>query len=353
MIRELYRELIPTLGERALPILVARLRRACASDDALLAFGIAEGIVTVDSDDVSQAGMDLVVPLEQPRVQRVGARILKERPTPQALDALWKVHVKQHVDPGQFEWLHEHAWSVYRDTFDALKACVRLDPTWLLKEIADADPTTEPVHDLAYLTAAVGDRGIWMSIKTLLKTKVAAAKGRSLALCIEVFRDEEELDWISKQAHEQGDLQGPAAVKALLRLDPIRALAALADLSRPELYMTRKWHIANLLSSRPEQTRTHLLERIARGESPWDLAMILDGSENLIGGELLGILMDSFTEQLRQCLLTAPGDKVPTPHRQLRFLTSNFDPDLLDQIQQRRGTELERALVEWLTKAGP
>jgi hypothetical protein len=348
----LYTHLVPTLGPRAIPALVLRLRQVLdqPSGDGWLDRKIVRAITAIDSPEVPRIAVQLLGD-PQARVQRAGARILCRRPTAEALDSLWSVHCSRERDPAPFLAAGEYASFAYEDTFDALRACVLLNSDWLEHAISNASHP-DPIWDLAYLLAAVNDRPLWGRVKRILLDKVDARHQRSLALCIEAYRDVEELPWLKAHVGGGTDLVGPAAVRALALLDPTVALASLDQLPQTDLYATRNWHLGPLFLAHPQQTQAHLLERLRATDSPWTLGSALQGSENAIGVPALSVLLDSF-ESLLAAEAASPMPQKERFFRELTFLNEIWAPDLLAEIGRRRNTGLEERLAAWLRVIGP
>ena len=93
-------------------------------------------------------------------------KILAHNPDAGMLDRLWEIHKGIVADGSSFRAFdREPNELVYLDSLNALRACVRRNPEWLESRIKDARSEEEPVHDLAYLVANLGDADLWIRCK--------------------------------------------------------------------------------------------------------------------------------------------------------------------------------------------
>jgi hypothetical protein len=351
---QLYARLVPTLGHRIAPALFKRLQVVAEQDDFALLNSIIKAIVSLAADQVSARAAALLDHLS-PYVQRAAMQILARKPIAGVLDRLWALHCSRHADPQQFLREHEYPTAAYEDTFSALRSCVVLNPTWLEEAIRRADPTREPVHDLAYLIASLDDGGeLWKRCKPILYTKVSGLHERSLANNIGKYRDTEEADWLLARVHRADDLVGPVALRALIRLDTNLALQHLDRLPDWELYTTRDWCFAELLAQLPDETLLHFLDRLHQHPNPWELAMVFQGHENAIDTRILEILLNRLAILLAAALdQPPPSDRVSRELLPFRLLLPMAKPELLHGFRRQRDALLEHHLVAWLLDRGP
>ena len=348
-----YDLLVPTLGPRIIPALLERLRKASKSGDTVLEEDIVDGIVALESDEILTAVVKLLDD-DSLQVRRAAARILARRPTPEALDSLWRLHCACYRDPVRFQrWEGEHYGFSYEDTFEALRACVALRPEWLEGTITNASAESDPVQDLAYLVARVQEPRLWERVKSQLLAKVPADKERSIARNVEVYRDVAKMSWLLERVPERTDLKGAAALRAIVRLAPERALDALERLPEEDLYFTRNWHVGELLIRIPEATRAHLLNWLKRHHSPWHLALVFQNNENRIDAAILDVLLDALAVLLEREKENAEESRDASLHRELNFLNRLAEPSLLDRLRLRRESRLEQLLTAWLVSKGP
>lgn len=346
----LYEDLLPTLGARGVPVAFWRLR-ASASADNLTANQLVRGLASVGHPAVlEQAVRDLNDP--SPHVRRVAARLLAQTPTADALPGLWRLHCEQAADPAPFlqEWEQMRRYAVGQETMAALRAGLPMNPSWLSAAIRSADPSREPVHDLAYLLAGLPDAGTqWQEQKGLLLSKVSPSRERCLAMNILAHRDTTELDWLERRVPETADLLGAVAMRALAHLDPDRALRNLDRLPQDDLYSTRDWTLGELLQRRPEECCAWLLERLRRESDPWNFAHCLQGLENRISAPVLEFLLDGLPEVVDKDLESPrDGNRLSALYHPLDQLLGIRRADLLACFRDRRDGPLAQALTRWL-----
>lgn len=351
---QLYLRLVPTLGSRIAPALFKRLEAVAEQNNFVLLDSLVKAIASLEGGEVIIRAT-VLLDHPSPYVQRVAMQILARKPTASVLDRLWALHCSRHTDPQRFLREREHPTAAYEDTFGALRSCVVLRPIWLEETIRRADPTREPVHDLAYLIAGLDDGGeLWKRCKPMLYTKISAPHERSLANNIGKYRDTEEVDWLLTRVHRADNLVGPVALRALIRLDANLALQHLDRLPDRELSMTRHWCLAELLVQLPNDTRLHLLNRLLQHPNPWELAMVFQGHENAVDTRILEILLNGLATLLAEELVQPrPSDSSIRVESPFLLLLQMARPELLDCFRRQREALLEHKLTAWLLDRGP
>lgn len=366
----LYRELLPTLGADGLPLLwdsfVETARTAAWWDITPVIDGLAEQ----PSDELRPRILELLEE-PQPRLQRAALRLLARSPTPEALDQAWSLHTRMQNDPSAFLDSDEApqqnqprlaAYRLYDEAFDALRECSRLSPEWLVGRIQQADTNAEPVHDLAYLCANLNDDGkTWRRCKSVLFARVSSDHQRSLALNADVWSDTEVTDWLASVIDVEQDLLGPAALRALAQIDPIRAVSSLPRVPDKLLYFCRGWFLPRLFASVPTQANDELRRRILESDNQLRAGLVYSGNENRMDAQTFNVLLDALDAEIRQLLdetslagHSSVRDKCNGLFSVLEMLVRIGRSDLLDELNSRRGSHLEQGLVELLVEVmGP
>jgi hypothetical protein len=349
----LHKELLPTLGSRAVPLLLSRLRTTADSGPSYFVNNIITGLVATGDEGIRGHAMELLAsPVA--RVCRAGVRLITALPAADAVDRLWAIHVEGVRNPEPYLWQQAANWSLYDDTFAALKACVRLNPPWLERTIRESDPTAVPVHDLAYLVAAVADEGIWRRCKEVLLSKVDEAHERAIASCVLTFRDRDALEWLEARIDKMRDLVGPVSLRALTAIEPRRALALLDRLDEGALYLSRRWCFSELHLRLPAEVMDHFAAILRTHDRPWRYALVLQEREDLIDAASFDFLLDRLAELFANLLAAGRPPEVSADCRTgLAFINAVSRPELLDRLRCRRGTPLDQNLAEWAIALGP
>lgn len=353
----LYRDLVPSLGVEIIGPLAARLRNSTA--DPYTARMIARAIGTIGGERAADMGLGMLTDAD-PLVRRFACEIFEVCPDDRALNPLWSLHNESQTEPSRFSVEFETSARpfLYERTFAALKECCRLNHGWLVEAIHEAESSRVAVHDLAYLVASVGGdagRRLWAETKASLFAKVPESKLRSLATCIDVYADRDEIPWLIEAIGESRDFTSPKAFAALARLDAARAVGELPRLTKRELVWTRAWFRDYLFAVVPDETRTTLREMVIGGNDPWDAAGIYVGRSHRLDRRTLEVLLESTKAQLIE-VLSIPdwGDREPSSlYGPLQFLAHVDTPALVCQLQEWRGTELESGLVGLIARIGP
>lgn len=352
---EIYRKLVPTLGEAAIPALEARLRTANA--DSYKSRRIAEAIGRIGGNQAVKVGIRLLTD-EVPFNRLAAAWILQQAPSKDALEGLWRLHAECELEPERFLREHEDRHILYRPIFAGLRACCVVAPQWLEKQIEIAAPDREPVHDLVYLLANLGgDYGapIWQRQKSRLFQVVAAERRRSLAQCINVFSDRSEIDWLVANVGTTEDLLGPMCLRALARLSPGIAIESLQSLPSRILEATRSWFSDLLFALSPVSINQSLYAMLHDASSPerWEIAGVFLGHTALMDVQSLTLLLDDLEQGLAKTLSINDRREREAMFGPIRLLATVNSRTLLEHLQGRRGTPLESRLLDLIVQIGP
>ena len=345
----LYEESLPTLGERILDAMVDRLRATSGREfnpyPKLVAYAITQ-IGKNGRELATTRGLRLLED-DVPAVRDAGMRVLAAAPHPDALDKLWELHQK-NVE--QYENRSgEGYWVPYELSFSALRACVRLDPSWLRRTIESAISPKEPVSELAYLVAGLegqSGRTIWRESKETLFKKVPSAKQRCLARCIGQHADEEEIPRLEAWLDQPVDLVAPTALNALTRMAPLRAIAGLARLRPMDRYTTRHWWLDELLLRCPNETREAIRFLMSSTSStPPEVALVYQGEADSMDAETLDVLLDDLEQRGASYLENAASPAAAGFEHLLGIIGTASRLQLLERFETRAGTQLEVTLT--------
>lgn len=350
----LYRDLLPTLGERILPALIERLRAAAGQEFSQYVHLVTTALVRVggrDPEPVRTCSVKLLNDL-LPELQHTGMRVLARISSAAALDRLWELHrlhvQRKHEQQGLEEKDSEPYW-LYDLSFSALRACTRIQPQWLVQKIRNANSQSEPVWELAYLLANLEDlsaKELWMEVKSILFAKVPPDRPRSLIHCIRRFRDCEEIPQLEQWLMEKSDFASVSALAALAILDPDRALACLSDLPRNELYLFRGWWFPELLVNRRTELQARLFALMrATGADVREIARCYQGYENEMDAATVDFLLDTLEQEITKHFDKETGEVIPRLFFWLELLARLTRAELLERLRSRAGSKLEALLT--------
>lgn len=348
---DLYEHLLPTLGQRAVPILLERLGTivsAGAGDHrvGLIGKGFAS-LAQQEAIELDDFLGELLASRSRDR-QAVAITALTATPASRHLDRLWELHQERvkafDAKTGRWSYLD------YQASFEALRAGTAHDREWLQQRILASDPQTEPVSELTYLLfnlegSAASD--MWQATGDLLMVKVPASKPRSLLYCIARFRDKEKLEFVLACLTRQEDFASGAALRALTLLDPAMAIERFADVEEWERYLTRNNWLPNLLRAEPALTRrkvTDLAHADPKGRRMienffWERPDDLDVA-------MLQHFLRDLEKELRSRFETAVKDGPGWLDHSLSFLGRVARPELLALLLAEAGSELERMITD-------
>jgi hypothetical protein len=350
----LYTDLIPTLGQRAIPILLNRLDViAVIGPNDLRLKWIAQGLSAVarmeavDFDDVPRTLLDS----QSDAHQMVALNLLAIVPSLHVLDRLWHLHA------GRFKALHEGmgggAVIDYQVSAKALRECSRLDPQWLHGRIAKCASEEGPVSELGYLLLGsdlAAGAAIWSALSDTLMVTTPVNKPRSILHCIGRFRDRSKVDFVVRQLGKPDDNGDGAALMALVLLDPDMALNHLSDVSDSTRAMNRTSWLPLLLYLRPPETQKKILE-ICRSDPKGSryLEMLFDGDINDLSMELFHFYLADVKMRLQGYIDAALIGNDGWLFRTLRFIGDVARPDFLNILANEAGTDMEAMICQVAT----
>lgn len=347
----LYVHLLPTLGERAIPILITRLQRIpeCeARDYQFKLIGVAFAALA------EQNGVELRKPLldllESPSedVQNVALHALAKARTSDGLDRIWALHKKRlaHLTAQR----DMDASSDYQTTFAALRAGIAQDPSWLRNRLVSGEEVPANLPELAYQLSALDHpvaQDIWEKASGMLIERVPPTKPRSLLNCIGRFADEARVDFVLQHLTRADDFASGAALSALTAIDPAKSIERLADLDDFQLYAIRNRWLPVLLYHEPDGTRQRLLELAeADSRSFMRISELFHDRPNQIDEHLLRFLLRTLESELDRHKEAAASGEPIWLSRRLEFLSRIVRPELLAVLEAEAGGHLERMIAD-------
>ena len=348
--RYLYTHLLPTLGKRAIPILLQRLDTITASSSGDYRVGLlGEAFATLakrEAVDVRPT-IDSLLRSQSWDRQSVAIRALAAVPDPGHMDRLWEIHqqrleAREHSTDRRLQRGHEA-------TFSALRVGVGRHPEWLRDRISKADPGRERVSELAYLLNGLDHSeagNIWRDMRDELIAKVADNNPRSLLHGIARFADHEMKDFVVEHLSYSGEIVSAVALGALAVLDPKEAIGRISDLDDEQRFFRSEW-LPLLLRADSEQTRARLRELAAsdsRGQQL--LEDYFQKRPADLDEETLGLVLRTCETQFLDHIDEITTSDHPWPSFALRFLGRMCRPEILRRLQDEAGGRLEGAITE-------
>ena len=348
--RSLYTRLLPTLGQRAVPVLLRRLGTIIENSYGDYRVGlIGEGFATLarrESVDVGPA-IDSLLQSPSRDAQSVAVAMLRVTPDPRHMDRLWelhqqRLHAREHNADRRVERGHQA-------TLAALRTGVARCPDWLRVRINEADPAREQVPELGFLLSGLDGPeadGIWREVRDELMKKVPSNNPRCLLQCISRFSDHEKTSFVVEHLSHQGDIVSAVAMAALAVLDPGEAISRIGQMDDDQRMFRGEW-LPLLLRKDSERTRAQLRE-LAEADSK-GRPLIEDYFEKRpadLDGETLNLVLRTREKQFREHLDEITTEDWPWPLFPLRFLGRMCRPCILRRLNDEAGGTLETAIVE-------
>ena len=348
--RSLYTGLLPTLGQRAVPVLLQRLGTIIENADGDYRVGlIGEGFATLagrESVDVRPA-IESLLRSHSWDGQSVAVTMLRVAPDPRHMDRLWelhqqRLHAREHNEDRRVE-------RGYQATFAALRAGVARCPDWLRVRILEANPAREQVPDLGNLLSGLDGPeadAIWRDVRDELMEKVPGNNPRCLLQCIARFSDHEKKSFVVEHLSHQGDVVSAVAMVALAVLDPGEAIGRIGHVDDEQRFFRSEW-LPLLLRTDSERARAQLRE--LAGKDSKGRHLIEDYFERRpadLDGETLELVLRTWESQFREHLDEITTKDLPWPLFPLRFLGRMCRPCILRRLNDEAGGALETAIVE-------
>lgn len=348
--RYLYTKLLPTLGRRAIPILLHRLRAISTNSTSDHRVGlIGDAFATLARQESVEIGAS-IGPLLQSRVwdqQSVAVKALAVTPALEHLDRLWEIH-QERLDAREHNADRRLARG-HEATFSALRTGVGQHPDWLRDRISKADPAKERISELGYLLSGLdvpGAASIWWDVRDVLTEKIGQTAPRSLLHCIARFVDHERKDFVVEHLSYSGEMVSAVAMMALAVLDPEQAISRISVVDDEQEFFRNDW-LPLLLRADPELTRLRLRElAISDWRGQRTMEKFFEERPADLDGETLELVLRTRGRQLRDQIHDVTTKDIRWPYYPLRFLTRLCSPAILRRLQEEAGGELEAAITE-------
>ena len=150
-----YLHLLPTLGQRSIPILLELLNRTTSDSDCGYKVSlIRKAFVNLaQQEKIELEEVTALLNKPDPLQQSVAMAVLEAAPDPRHLDRLWDLH--QQCADARDNNTDGYNIADYQTSFAALQAGIKLDPEWLRNRILAADKNSERIVELGYLLSGL------------------------------------------------------------------------------------------------------------------------------------------------------------------------------------------------------
>jgi hypothetical protein len=362
---EFLNRLLPSLGRRAMPLLLDLLRRQAAIGNWYELVPIVTGVTATLADAERDLAKNTILALLKdgnPVVRRAGLRLAAVLPHPELLDAVWAVHREIRAKPSVYGKTDVQSYRLKDDSFNAMSNCVKLAPAWLEDAIMRAGVNSEEIKYLGYLVADMEDSGAaWHRRKADLIEKTNPRSPDALIANIGKWRDASEWNRLEEWARTQETADGgyalvaPQALKAMAEIDAEKAISSLPQIDEGTLYGCRRWFLPRFFLLAGERTRETLFQQISASKDPSRSADVYQGNENEMDRRTIDLILDQLGQRLAN-IRTATDESAPRPilFLGLERLASVARTDLLTAFSARKDSALERDLEYYVgTFLGP
>lgn len=347
---DLYVDLLPTLGQRSVPVLLDRLNTITDGSDGDYRVGlIGKALANVARQENVELKdvIDSLLNTPSRDQQNVAIAVLTVKPDVGLLDRLWEIH-QEHADA--LDNKTDGLWHIdYRASFAALRAGIELAPEWLCNRILAADAEKERVSQLGHLLNDLEHPdapAIWKKTGDALMAKVPVSKPRSLLNCIARFSDREKLEFVIQHLSRSDDFAGGAALAALSVVDPQAAVDRLADVQESYRSLARKNWLPALLHVQPEATRQRIRE-LAESDPKGHrlIESVFCERPDDMDETMLQFVLRAVERDLRRDIDEGIEGTSNWLYYALDFLGHIARPELLALLEAEAGGELERMIT--------
>ena len=345
--RRLYTKLLPTLGQRAVPILRQRLEQIIQESMGDQRVGlIGEGFAALARQESVNVRTEIEALLwsQSWDAQSVAVAMLSAVPDPQHMDRLWEVH-QQRCNARECK-TDRRIHLGYQATLAALGVGMEFCPDWLRDRILEADPAKERISELGYLLAGLdGPKAgaIWREARDELVEKVPDNNPRCLLLCVARFSDQENKGFVIENLWHQDQNVSVAAMETLAILDPGEAILRIGEVDDRFI---GEW-LPLLLRADSERTRTQLRELAeANSEKLYRIEDYFKTRPADLDSETFELVLRIRERQFQEHKALASIGGSPWPRFALQFLGRMCRPSALRRLSNEAGGALEAAILE-------
>jgi len=339
----LYEDLLPTLGELAARWLLGRLKATIAFGDARSIY-LREGLKALAAQeqfDARPAVYELLDSMVE-ELQRIAMDIIQVAPQGEYLGALWGMR-EWHSRKGPDRHLVVTAWC------NAVRACVSKDPHWLVHRIRSADTVAENISDLTYVLAGLELEeapALWLQVRDDLVARTPVGRARGVLYCIRRFGDKSLAPYCESFLLNKSDFLDSAALPALARIAPERALARFSEVDAHTRDFARHAWLPELLERNREDLRSRVDRLVEEGAIGFnELGMLFESRPDDVGSDLLRRYLKMFEPWIDEVGIDPLPDREPFS-RPLDLLAGVVDREQLQTLRSLRGGSLEGKIAD-------
>ena len=341
----LYRNMVGTLGVRAVPVIVDRVRNSEDAEHNPIPKSAAIALTSIGRREPAVVASTIETALhdEHEPLVELGLRLAARFPVVTQIDHLWEMH-RSNVQS------EDHSATHYRQreiTCAAFRAAVENQLDWLDERLIEKEPLC--LHELVYTLGNLATpemARIWNTRKEYLFDTVQPKHRRCLISCIVSFRDEEELPRLEGWSKLDEELVAIIAAQALSFFSPERSVRVLADIPPRQLEMSGRGLCAALLAVIPSTVCSEI--RQICENRPKDIpacARLLEDQGDRIDPDTFKMLIAWLDSCLEDHFLGEDGD-IRSLFPPLRIIESLLGETILDELRKLRGSDLEERLCQ-------
>jgi hypothetical protein len=342
-LNEVYNDLLPTLGERVIDLIAARLTDESTLPDRRKIDLSANALIRIGGKGAIAAAIALIAQ-RQYALREVGMRVLANCPSPMALPVLWAEY--RNLEPAADEtqdqrWTRQSAES---RCASALRSCAATDIRWLGETIVKDGMNQRAAWLLADILSRREDgpaESIWQQTKHILAESLADGSP-VYSGCVKRFRDRTQTELMRQWALSGDPRKVYPGFHALCVVAPQEALAVIDRVPAANIGWWSPWFDA-LFHALPNETPSRLRELISH--SARDAAYVSQAYIHRsfrLDSQTLKCLLKALDRLLD---LDEGDDADDASFRLLELIGRVGTVELLGEFEMLRGGDLEAKLV--------
>jgi hypothetical protein len=348
----LYEELIATLGARAIPHIVSRVKHSAGVEHNRVPRLSSVALTKIGQSSPSEVGQVAIncVNSDEQVLLELGLRLTSNFPAGGDLERLWKVHLDRISSSKPIVERHREG-EVSRAAF---RARLKSSPEWLDIRLTQYDENPTALSELLFTLgdSEVGEAlkagAIWDKHKARLIAIVPEEKRRGLAACILRFRDTTEITPLESWVKSEVEFVGSTSFQILSFLDPDRAAGLIDKIHFKQFALSAGNMALSLLTSAPAKTCEAVCKAITAGTGDlWPYFAMASSHGDRLDSKTINLIVDWLDDALGGYQNALDNQSNPVLWRPLEIVDSLWCAEALAALRSRRGSEFESRLTSF------
>ncbi|QDV55393.1 hypothetical protein Mal33_13640 [Rosistilla oblonga] len=346
----LYTHLLASLGERAIPLLLDRVRSIENLEHSGVVDRSADALRIIGRDNIerlSTVARECVADGTE-ALSELGLRLAVSFPRSVDVERVWEEYRRCIVDDEK-----SSGHFVRRDRASMAFAAVAAENlTWLKQQLQNGD-TSDPCFTSLVFTLAnmpgLGPKRVWEETKNHLIASISPEKRRCLTACIVCFCDSGEYPRLEEWASSEHELVGMVSAQGLSFRDPARGIQILPRVASSQLWGAAGAIGTALIAFDRVATCVAVESLVAGRVDPEHYFDLIANHGDRLTPNLVEKLLDWLNDVLERHLTAGDDSKQQHPRYPLRLIEALHGENVLSGLRSRQGRSLEEHLEAFAT----